>query len=63
MPYAPDSNTIATKLPVPLQVTPANVGAVTAPLISEQHAIVLGDALRNVSSVNVQTGNGVHDFF
>ena len=60
----PTSNTIATKLPLPLQMTPANVGAVSRPLFSEQAADVLGDALRNVSGLNVQAGSGrVHDFF
>jgi len=62
-PYAPESNNIATKLPVPLQVTPFNVGVVSAALIRDQHAIVMGDALRNVSGVNVQDQSGVADYF
>ncbi|MCP3978844.1 MAG: TonB-dependent siderophore receptor [bacterium] len=61
--YIPTSNTIATKLPIPLQMTPANVGVVNSMLLQEQDAAVLGDALRNVSGLNVQTGTGVHDFF
>jgi TonB-dependent siderophore receptor len=63
LPYLPQSNTIAAKLPLPASETPASVGVVTAPLIHEQRAIVLGDALENISGVNVQTGNGVFDFF
>lgn len=63
LPYAPTSNTIATKLPVPLAWTPANVGVVGNPLLEEQGAQVLGDALQNVSGLNVQTGAGIFDFF
>jgi catecholate siderophore receptor len=63
LPYVPDSNTIATKLPLPLQRTPASVGVVSGPLMEEQGSVVLGDALRNVSGVNVQTQSGVADFF
>lgn len=63
LPYAPASNTIATKLPVPLAWTPANVGVVGQAAIREQNALVMGDALANVSGLNVQTGQGVFDFF
>jgi TonB-dependent siderophore receptor len=63
LPYAPTSNTIATKLPMDLAWTPANVGVVGQPLLFEQGATVLGDALENVSGANVQTGQGVFDFF
>jgi iron complex outermembrane receptor protein len=63
LPYVPETNTIATKLSVPLAWTPANVGLVGSALIDEQDAVVLGDALKNVSGMNVQTGNGVFDFF
>ena len=63
LPNVPDSNTIATKLPLPLQRTPASVGVVSRPLFQEQGALVLGDALRNVSGLNVQTQSGVADFF
>jgi TonB-dependent siderophore receptor len=59
----PSSSTIATKLPLPLAWTPANVGAVGSPMLYEQDAALLGDALRNVSGLNVQNGSGVHDFF
>jgi TonB-dependent siderophore receptor len=63
LPYVPDSNTIVTKLPQPLQKTPASVGVVSEPLMEEQGSVVLGDALRNISGVNVQTQSGVADFF
>ncbi|HSF39779.1 MAG TPA: TonB-dependent siderophore receptor, partial [Thermoanaerobaculia bacterium] len=63
LPYVPDSNTIVTKLPLPLQQTPASVGVISAPMMEEQGATVLGDALRNVSGVNVQTQSGVADYF
>jgi TonB-dependent siderophore receptor len=63
LPYVPDSSTIATKLPLPLLMTPASVGVVTGWLIEEQDSTVLGEALQNVSGVNVQTQSGVADFF
>lgn len=59
----PTVNTIATKLPVALRQTPASVGVVTSALMENQGAIVVGDALRNVSGVNSQTGYGVFDYF
>lgn len=63
LPNVPDSSTIATKLPLPLQQTPASVGVVSGWLLEEQGSSVLGEALRNVSGVNVQTQSGVADFF
>ncbi|HYN22049.1 MAG TPA: TonB-dependent siderophore receptor [Thermoanaerobaculia bacterium] len=63
LPHVPDSSTIATKLPLPLRQTPASVGVVSGPLLREQGSVVLGDALRNVSGLNVQTQNGVADYF
>lgn len=59
----PSSSSIATKLSVPLLSIPASVGVVTNDLVESQAGTVLGDALENVSGVNVQTGFGVHDFF
>ena len=41
----PTSNSIATKMPVPLQRIPANVGTVGPALIYEQNANVLSDVL------------------
>lgn len=63
LPYLPKSNTILTKLPLPIEKTPANVGVVPSNLIDEQNAIILGNALENVSGLNVQTGSGVFDYF
>ncbi|MDX1502393.1 MAG: TonB-dependent siderophore receptor, partial [Thermoanaerobaculia bacterium] len=63
LPHLPSSNTIATKLPVAQEKTPANVGVVSSTLIEEQGGRVLGDALTNVSGVNVHTFNGVFDLF
>ena len=62
-PYLPTSNTIATRLPVLPRFTPWNLGTVNEPLLRDQYALVLGDALRNVSGVNVQTQSGVSDYF
>ncbi len=59
----PSVNAIATKMILPLQNTPASVGVVTRPMLERQHAVVLSDALKNISGVNVQHGTGTHDFF
>jgi len=63
LPYVPSSNTIVTKLPLDRRSTPNNVGFVTEPLAREQFDRVLGDALVNVSNVNIQTQSGIADFF
>jgi len=63
LPYVPSSNTIVTKLPTSLMLTPFNVGAVGEPLIYEQDALELSQALVNISGVNVQAQSGVQDFF
>ncbi|HEX4955546.1 MAG TPA: TonB-dependent siderophore receptor [Thermoanaerobaculia bacterium] len=63
LPYAPSSNTIATKLPTDLKWTPAIIGVVESPVMDERNARILGDALASVAGVNVQTGAGVFDFF
>lgn len=62
-PDVPTSNTVAAKLPLSLLETPSSVSIVDRPLLEEQNDFVLGDALRNASGVNVQTGSGVYDFF
>lgn len=59
----PATNSAAAKFPLALRLTPASVGVVTNSLIENQNAIVLGDALNNVSGVNVQTGFGAFDYF
>jgi iron complex outermembrane recepter protein len=51
------------KMALDLADTPSSVSVVPSTVIDSQRDIVLGDALKNVSGVNVGTGNGVHDFF
>ncbi len=63
LPYVPSSNTIATKLPLELRLTPFNVGSVTDALFEDQYSQVLSQTLVNVSNINIQPGFGVHDFF
>lgn len=59
----PTVSTVATRMLVPLRLTPASIGVVNHGLFEHQSGVVLGDALRNVSGVNVQTMFGVTDFF
>jgi len=59
----PSTSSVAAKMNMPLQRTPASVGVVTSALLGNQHAVVLVDALKNVSGVNVQSGYGVFDYF
>lgn len=59
----PRTNTTAMKLPVALRQTPASVSVVTNALLDNQAAIVLADALKNVSGVNTQSGYGTFDYF
>ena len=59
----PTENTTATKLAIPIQKTPSNVGVVGKALIRSQGARVLADTIRNVSGVYSTTNFGVHDFF
>jgi outer membrane receptor protein involved in Fe transport len=63
LPYIPTANMIATRLPIELRWTPTNVGTVNEPVLNEQLARVLGEALHNISGVNTQTQSGVADFF
>ena len=63
LPAAPALHTTAFKAPLDLQTTPLSVGVVSRPVFQGQAALVLGDALRNVSGVNVATGFGVFDYF
>ena len=60
---APAESTVATRMPVLPRDLPLSVAVVGRPLLDEQRALVLGDALLNVSGVNVATGFGVFDFF
>lgn len=59
----PTANTVAAKLPLSLDETPASVSVIPGPLLEEQDAFILGDALENSAGVNVQRGNGIFDFF
>lgn len=59
----PTSNTTGAKISLPLRATAASVGVVSQALVESQASSILGDALKNVSGVNVQTGFGIHDFF
>ena len=63
MPALPPAAVTTFKLPVEVQQTPASVSVVPRALFEAQDAAVLGDALRNVSGVEVATGFGVFDFF
>lgn len=51
------------KVALDLADTPSSVSVVPGTIIDSQRDIVLGDALRNVSGVNVGSYNGVFDFF
>jgi iron complex outermembrane receptor protein len=59
----PPPSTVATRLPVAVKDLPLSVAEVGRATLDEQGARVLGDALPNVSGVNVGTGFGVFDFF
>jgi len=53
----------ALKTALAVESTPASVSVVPTTVLKNQDAFVLGDALRNVSGVNVASGFGVFDFF
>ena len=59
----PATSSVATRMPVLPRDLPLSVAVVGRSLLDEQAALVLGDALENVSGVNVATGFGVFDFF
>ncbi len=59
----PTMETTFAKIPVSRQSTPASVGVVPRFVFERQNATILGEALQNVSGVNVATGFGVFDFF
>jgi TonB-dependent siderophore receptor len=52
-----------TKLPVPSLLLPLSVEVIGGPLLEQQDARVLGDALKNASGVGVHTESGAADFF
>ena len=59
----PERGGMVTRWPMALRDTPASVAVVPGALVAAQHGEVLGDALANVSGVNVQSGFGVSDYF
>ena len=61
-PVPPPADT-ATRLEVPVRDLPVSVSVVSGRLAAEQAGLVLGDALKNASGVNVGTGFGLFDFF
>lgn len=63
LPSAPVAALSATRVPVPLQETPASLSVIPRSLFEAQRAFVLGDALRNAAGVNVGTGFGTFDYF
>jgi iron complex outermembrane receptor protein len=62
-PRPPTTSTAATRIPVAVEELPVSVSIVPRQLFDEQAALVLGDALKNASGVNVATGFGVFDFY
>jgi TonB-dependent siderophore receptor len=58
----PATTTIA-KLPLPTRLLPATIDVIGAPLLEQQDARVLGDALRDASGVGIHTESGAADFF
>ncbi|HEV3077764.1 MAG TPA: TonB-dependent receptor plug domain-containing protein, partial [Thermoanaerobaculia bacterium] len=58
----PATTTIA-KLPLPTRLLPATIDVIGAPLLEQQDAHVLGDALRDASGVGIHTESGAADFF
>lgn len=63
LPPRSSQSSIATRLPMTEAETPASLSTVERARLLEQGAENLGEALRNVSGVNVETGSGVFDRF
>jgi iron complex outermembrane receptor protein len=59
----PNSGNVGSKINIPIHKTPASIGVVTSDLMQEQNAMVLSDALKNISSINVQSNLGTNDYF
>jgi iron complex outermembrane receptor protein len=62
-PEGPPQSTAATRLPVSVKELPLSVTVVPERVFAEQTAQLMGDALKNVSGVNVASGFGVFDFY
>ncbi len=59
----PKISDMATKVRIPLQATAASISMVSNSVNQNQGNMLLGDALNNVSGINIQTGFSVHDYF
>jgi TonB-dependent siderophore receptor len=57
------ATTTIVKLPLPTRLLPATIDVIGAPLLEQQDARVLGDALRDASGVGIHTESGAADFF
>jgi TonB-dependent siderophore receptor len=62
-PPVPPPTDAATKLETKVLDLPLSVSVVSGRLAAEQAGLVLGDALKNASGVNVGTGFGLFDYF
>jgi TonB-dependent siderophore receptor len=62
-PAVPPPADTATKLEANVRDIPASVSVVSGRLAAEQAGLVLADALKNASGVNVGTGFGVFDYW
>ena len=62
-PPVPPPSDAATKLETPVLDLPLSLSVVSGRLAAEQAGVVLGDALKNASGVNVATGFGLFDYF
>jgi catecholate siderophore receptor len=63
LPALPPSSGAATRIPVAVKDLPVTLSVVPASLLRDQDGLLLGDALRNASGVNVASGFGVFDYF
>ncbi len=63
LPLVAREASVASKVAAPLQELPASLSVVSHPLFKSQDAVILSDALRNVSGINIQSNFAVHDFF
>ena len=59
----PNTSSIGSKISIPIHKTPASISVVTSNIMLDQNAVVLSDALRNISGINVQSNLGTNDFF
>ena len=62
-PAVPPPADTATKLETNVRDLPVSVSVVSGRLAAEQAGLVLGDALKNASGVNVGTGFGIFDYW